>query len=49
MRVLRGVVYILKMIEPRTEPRSTPKERGLGGDAKPEARIEKEEEDEEEE
>ena len=42
MRVLRGVVYMLKRIGPRTEPWGMPQERGWGGNAKPEARTEKE-------
>ena len=42
MRVLRGVVNMLKRIGPRTEPWGTPQERGYGGDAKPETRTEKE-------
>ena len=42
MRVLRGVVYMLKRIGPRREPWGTPYERRQGGDAKPEARTEKE-------
>ena len=33
---------MLKRIGPRTEPWGTPQERGQGGDAKPEARTEKE-------
>ena len=45
MRVLKGVVYILKMIGPRTEPWGTPQERGYGVDAKPEARTDKERDD----
>ena len=40
--MLRDVVYMLKMIGPRTEPWGTPQERELGDDTQPEARIEKE-------
>ena len=45
MRVLRGVVYMLKRIWPRTEPWNKPQERGYGGDVKPVARTEKERDD----
>ena len=41
MRMLRGVVYMLKMIGPRTEPWSRPQEKDMG-DIKSEARTEKE-------
>ena len=40
--MLRGVVNMLKSIGPRTEPWGKPLERGWRGDAKPEARTEKE-------
>ena len=42
MSVLRGAVYMLKMIGSRTEPWDTPQEMGQGGDAKPDPRTEKE-------
>ena len=36
------MVYMLKRIRPRAEPWSMQQERGLGDDAKPDARKEKE-------
>ena len=42
VRVLRGVVHVLKTIGPRTEPWGMPQGRGQGGNVKPEARTENE-------
>ena len=40
--MLRGIIYMLKRIGPRTEPWGTPQEREWRDDATPEARTEKE-------
>ena len=42
---LRGVVYMLKRIGPRTEPWGTPHDRGTEDDVVPDAFTEKERED----
>ena len=43
--MLRGVVYMLRRIGPRTEPWGTPQQRGKEGEVKQEARTEKERDD----